>query len=598
MEALGVAVYQTDADGRLTGYNAAAAELWGWHPPLGEARWWDSWRLYHPDGRLMQQSDCPLALALREETLREETLASGVEVVAERPDGVRIAFISYPRPLRDAAGTITGGVNVLVDVSGRRAAEASLAENSEQLRGVFETTPECIKVVGPDYTVLQMNRSGLRMIGAATPSEIEGKSVLGLIAEDDRELWCTNHERVRRGEALRWEFDIVALNGARHSVETHATPLRLPDGATAQLAITRDVTARRQAQARQELLMREVDHRAKNALAVALSLVRLTRAEDPRSFAEALEGRIAALARAHTVLADEGWSGADLRSILHTELAPYTDTAEIELTGPAVWLSPEAVQPVSMVLHELTTNAAKYGALSVPGGRLTVTLEIEPASGALKMLWTERGGPPLAGAPGRRGFGSTLIQGTVGSQLGGTIQKFWEPEGLGCEMILGATCLQPAGLARTGESHRPVARVGAPRKPRTLQGRRVLLAEDELLVAMEMEQQMRELGCVVLGPAATLDAALRLAEVEAGRIDAAVLDVNLGGQRSFPLAETLSAAGIPVIFATGYSELPDGLVAGEGRALLRKPLGDGELGAALARMLSTADSELVGMQRG
>src|SRR3712207_157248 len=132
---------------------------------------------------------------------------------------------------------------------------------------------------------------------------------------------------------MRWEFDVVGLRGTRRSLETHATPLRLPDGRLAQLAITRDVTARKRAEERQALLMREVDHRAKNALAVAVSLVRLTRAEDPRSFAEAVEGRITVLANAHTLLAGEGWSGADLFAVARAELAPHLAAGRVDLRG-------------------------------------------------------------------------------------------------------------------------------------------------------------------------------------------------------------------------------------------------------------------------
>jgi CheY-like chemotaxis protein len=115
----------------------------------------------------------------------------------------------------------------------------------------------------------------------------------------------------------------------------------------------------------------------------------------------------------------------------------------------------------------------------------------------------------------------------------------------------------------------------------------VLLVEDELLVAMEMEEALRDLGCEVLGPAATVEEALRLAQSEAGRIDAAVLDINLAGRPSFPVADLLAGRGVPVVFATGYGDLPDGRSTGATNLLLRKPLGRGELEGALSRMLTT-----------
>jgi PAS domain S-box-containing protein len=209
-----------------------------------------------------------------------------------------------------------------------------------------------------------------------------------------------------------------------------------------------DITARKAAEERQALLMREVDHRAKNALAVVQSMLRLTPAEEPRAFAAAVEARVAALARAHSLLAEEGWAGADLRAIAERELAPYAagpgrGATAVSLEGPAVPLSPAAVQPIAMVLHELAANAIKHGALSRPGGRIELRWAAGRRSGEdgmLRLTWRERGGPAVPGAPARRGFGSRVIEATVRGQLGGTIERRWEHEGL--------TCLIEVPLAR------------------------------------------------------------------------------------------------------------------------------------------------------
>ena len=220
--------------------------------------------------------------------------------------------------------------------------------------------------------------------------------------------------------------------------------------------VARDDTEHREVEARRNLLSREVDHRAKNALAVVQSVLRLTKADDPRNYARAVEGRVAALARAHNLLAHNTWAGADLRAILAEELAPYlagTDGAPPRgralLRGRSVTLASGAAQPLSMALHELATNAAKYGALSVPGGELVVAWLVEPASGALCLHWTERGGPALAGRPARRGFGTRMLEGTVRQQLGGTAQVLWEREGLVCEMYVPARHI--AGSGNDGE---------------------------------------------------------------------------------------------------------------------------------------------------
>ncbi len=133
VEALDVAVYTTDAEGRLTAYNEAAAALWGWHPPLGDTRWCGSWRLFWPDGRPMQHAECPMAVALR-----ENRPVRGGEAVAERPDGSRVPFIPYPTPLRDERGALVGAVNVLVDITERKAAEATLARHRDELERLVE----------------------------------------------------------------------------------------------------------------------------------------------------------------------------------------------------------------------------------------------------------------------------------------------------------------------------------------------------------------------------------------------------------------------------------------------------------------------------
>ena len=209
-----------------------------------------------------------------------------------------------------------------------------------------------------------------------------------------------------------------------------------------------DVTERRRAEERQLLLAREVDHRAKNALAVVQSIVALTRHADPERFRTAVTGRIAALARAHTLLARDGWDGAGLRELIEQEVAPYragTDAPDrVTLHGADVALAPGAAQPLAMALHELATNAAKYGALSRPGGHVALAWQVTEA-GRLVLRWTETGGPTLDGPPARRGFGSSVIRNTVERQLGGRCLFEWRAEGLDCTLDLPATQLRVAG---------------------------------------------------------------------------------------------------------------------------------------------------------
>jgi two-component sensor histidine kinase len=209
------------------------------------------------------------------------------------------------------------------------------------------------------------------------------------------------------------------------------------------------VTERRLADERQMLLAREVDHRAKNALAVVQSIIALTRDADPEPFRAAVTGRIAALARAHTLLARDGWNSADLRELVEEEVAPYRIGAEaldrVTLDGPALALAPGAAQPLAMALHELATNAAKHGALSAPGGRIAIRWQAMQ-NGGLSLRWSETRPEPLSGPPARRGFGYSVIRNTVERQLGGSCAFDWREEGLVFRIELPASQLRwPAG---------------------------------------------------------------------------------------------------------------------------------------------------------
>jgi len=208
-----------------------------------------------------------------------------------------------------------------------------------------------------------------------------------------------------------------------------------------------DITARHEAEEQEAMLMREVDHRAKNVLAVVLSLLRLTPRADSALYASSVEGRVAAMARVHTLLAESRWIGAELQEIVEAELAAYASPRaggahpdRITTAGPSVRLAPHAAQAMSVVLHELATNAGKYGALSVPDGQVSILWRLDP-DGTLNLEWSESGGPEIESAPKRQGFGSRLIDSTVRRQLGGEVTFVWERKGLRC-IVVAPTAIQ------------------------------------------------------------------------------------------------------------------------------------------------------------
>jgi PAS domain S-box-containing protein len=215
--------------------------------------------------------------------------------------------------------------------------------------------------------------------------------------------------------------------------------------------VTVDITERKRAEERQTLLTREVDHRAKNALALAQSIVRLTRGENAKSYMQAVEGRIGALARVHTILSLSSWQGAEITRLVDEELAPYQVNDQIAFGGSNVQLQPATAQTLAMALHELVTNSAKYGALSTRMGRLAIHWKIE--ADVLRILWEEREGPPVV-EPVSRGFGTRSVIASIESQLGGQAEFDWRPEGLICRL---SVPLKPSATARQSGSHRQPA---------------------------------------------------------------------------------------------------------------------------------------------
>jgi CheY-like chemotaxis protein len=253
------------------------------------------------------------------------------------------------------------------------------------------------------------------------------------------------------------------------------------------------------------------------------------------------------LSTAHALLSESRWEGANLDRLVQEELAPYlrADAHRISLRGPAVILQPSVAQILAVVLHELATNAAKYGALSASSGTVGLTWELDGAG--LVLHWDERGGPRVH-TPVSPGYGTKVITASVEHQLGGAADFDWRADGLRFTMStpLGdkAELMRMNGRGMTGQT------LGRPDKA-LVRGRRLLLIEDETLVGMMMYDTLTDLGFDVVGPINTMAEAAKA--VEHGEFDAAILDVNLNGEFIYPLADIVTSRGLPFVFVTGYS---------------------------------------------
>jgi PAS domain S-box-containing protein len=382
---------------------------------------------------------------------------------------------------------------------------------------------------------------------------VTAENVRALIHPDDwGQLQQALDRLLREHQPVQGEFRVKRPNGEVRWCLGTAAPSVDSSGRVARVSgVTVDITDRKEAEERQALLAREVDHRAKNALALVQSIVRLTRANTINAYTAAVEGRIRALSRAHTILSHSRWQGADMRGLVDEELAPYrtSDPSRIVASGPNVSLQPAAAQSLALALHELVTNAAKYGALSSAAGQVHLNWELNP--GTLVLRWTETGGP-IAQAPASPGFGTRIITAGIEGQLGGRADFDWRPEGLQCVLSVPRAQMMRTGGNGIGAARANTDGPGAVSTacPIRFAGNQVLVVEDEALVAMALRESLSELGYSVIGPFSRIAEALLA--LRNARVDAAVLDVNLGGEVVYPLADVLAADQVPFIFVTGY----------------------------------------------
>jgi PAS domain S-box-containing protein len=263
--------------------------------------------------------------------------------------------------------------------------------------------------------------------------EVTSANIQALLHPDDvDELRKAVTEFTKGARSYEAEFRINGPDGEeRWCVGTAAATIDKHGHIVGISGVTVDITDRKRAEERQSLLTREVDHRAKNALALAQSIVRLTRADSVKTYADAVEGRINALARVHTILSLSSWQGAEIGKLIDEELSPYSGSGQICSSGSEVQLQPATAQTLALALHELVTNSAKYGALSVLSGQLSITWDVE--DDMLALVWEETGGP-LVHPPTSRGFGTRSLLASVESQLGGRATFDWRAEGLICRL--------------------------------------------------------------------------------------------------------------------------------------------------------------------
>ncbi|HUL08464.1 MAG TPA: PAS domain S-box protein [Candidatus Acidoferrum sp.] len=546
LAAMPVAVYTTDAEGRVTFYNEAAVALAGRRPELGSDQWCASWRLYTADGKPLPHDQCPMALALR-----ERRPVRDIEAILERPDGSRLRFLPFPTPLFDANGRLTGAVNMLLDITDRHAASVE----SARLAAIVASSDDAIVSKSLDGIIRSWNGGATRIFGYE-PQEMIGQPILRIIPPELHDQEQEILARLRRGERIEhFETVRVTKDGRRLDISLTVSPVRDKLGSIVGASkVARDITERKRAEELQRLLLGELNHRVKNTLATVQSIANqsVRHAQNPVTFLSSFSGRIQALAQAHDLLTQNSWRGADILPLVRDQLlAAGSGDERISFSGPSVMLDPQAAVHLAMILHELGTNARKYGSLSVPAGRLAVSWRVQTNGRRdLHLRWQESKGPPVT-APSARGFGSTLIEKSLAAH-DGEASIHYGADGVTCEIRLplpeGRLHSLAARMALPQAAPAPVP--DRPEAAPGLCGRRVLVVEDEPLIAMDIAATLTDAGCAVVGPASSVEEAKAL--IADAAFDAALLDANLGGRPVDELAAALTRQAIPFAFLTGY----------------------------------------------
>jgi len=439
LDVMPIGIYACDAEGQMLRVNRRAIELWGEAPRLLEPpqRFRGGFRVETLAGQLVPADSTPINRAVfHGESCR------GAEVRIQNPDGRRWVARLDVEPLRNADGVVVGAVSCFQDVS----REHELREAMERQQRTFDLAMIASKMGTWRYTIADNicmydeNAQGLYGLTEARFLH-DDEGVKDKFHADDMELmWSRVAAALDPQGDGRYEVDyrVKQLDGSWRWLSAWGLVEFEGQGAerkpVAIAGASRDLTELKMAEELQRLLLNELNHRVKNSLATIQSIASQTlrSATDLDQARDAIDARIGSLARAHDLLTERNWSAADLREVVGRAMAPFP-ADRFELHGPSLDITPKHALALSMALHELATNAAKYGALSAPGG--SVRLDWVTVDSDIRLVWQESGGPPVQ-PPSRRGFGSRLLEQGLARELGARTLLAYPREGVCCEIVV------------------------------------------------------------------------------------------------------------------------------------------------------------------
>lgn len=452
LDMLPIATFICDANGVILQYNGRAVEIWGRAPQPGQTheKFNEGARYTELDGTLTERS-------LLTDVLTTGVAVRDVERIVERVDGTTVIASISIDPLRSPKGDVIGAVHCFTDITERKRMDAALEESRRRaleqeqlLAATYAHAAIGISEIAPDGRFLRVNEAICSIIGMTREQHLNVK-LFDRTHPDDADPDREAFRKQVNGELEFYSIEkrLRRTDGRTVWISVRSTPVRAGNGELLYLVrVVQDITERKAAERRQKLLIDELNHRVKNTLATVQSLASQTArgAPTPDAFRVSFEGRLIALSKAHDQLTVHHWESVDLRELLSGSLAPYAGAGpeRIVLRGEDIVLRPRVVLTLAMVFHELATNAAKYGALSVPGGSVEIRWQPEASpdggeSGGtgpiLRIDWIEQGGPPVV-PPTRRGFGSKLIEGSIPADHGGSVRLVYDPSGLRCEIVM------------------------------------------------------------------------------------------------------------------------------------------------------------------
>jgi PAS domain S-box-containing protein len=466
-------------------------------------------------------------------------------------DGNWRSVMESAQILRDRKNIPRSFVGAVVDVTER----ANAAESQSRLAAIVTSSQDAIISIDLNGNIESWNAGAERLLGYSR-DEALGQSREMLVPDDRLQEFNTINEKLKQGEAIS-AFDTVRKRKDGSLVEVSVSVSPVKDAwqrVSGAAFVLRDITDRKKHEEQLQLLMREVNHRSKNVLALVQAIARQMHSTGSDNVMERLQQRLMALAASHDLLVHSNWTGVRLDRLVTSQLAHFKDLVgdRIQLLGPSLVINAQAAQALGMALHELATNAGKYGALSNLTGKVAVSWSLQSGQAgsaeadSFTMAWVESGGPRVK-SKRKSGFGTRVVERISKLSLDAEVEFDLAPKGLKWRL----TCDPHRVLEGATPPPAPASAPSKLTQPSSSR-KRVLVVEDEALIALDLISALENAGYAVLGPATNVGQALDLLNQTA--CDAAVLDINLGSATSEPVAARLTSMGIPFVIMSGLTD--------------------------------------------